>query len=83
VRSADVIAIGEWATACLAAGHRIYIPEVIDYKLRRELLRAGKVAGISRQALTLTTSARIIVATTNVAHISRFVPADRWTNITP
>jgi predicted nucleic acid-binding protein len=45
-RSAEVIAIINWATDCLAAGHGLYIPEVIDYEVRRELLRAGKAAGI-------------------------------------
>ena len=39
---------------------------------------------LSAQALTLAVpSADIIVATTNVSHISRFVAADLWTNITP
>lgn len=39
-------AITQWSLTCLAAGHHIYIPEVIDYELRRELLRAGKTASI-------------------------------------
>jgi len=132
IRGAEVIAISDWMTDCLAAGHKLYIPEVIDYELRRELLRASKARGIARldglttvlrylpittaamlraadlwamarrtgvptgdpkkldidvilaaQALTLSAPARdIIVATSNVAHISRFVAADLWTNIT-
>src|SRR5947199_24705 len=40
--STEVHAIKEWDRAVLAAGHHIYIPEVIDYELRRELLRANK-----------------------------------------
>ena len=47
-RTAEAIAISEWATDCLSAGHKIYIPEVIDYELRRELLRAGKVRSVSK-----------------------------------
>ena len=133
IRSAEVIAISDWVTDCLAAGHRLYIPEVIDYELRRELLRAVKTRGIAKldglktvlrylpittaamlraadlwatarriglptgdpkkldidvilaaQALTLSAPANeIIVATSNIAHISRFVTAEEWSNITP
>jgi predicted nucleic acid-binding protein len=120
-------------TDCLAAGHKLYIPEVIDYELRRELLRVGKVRGIARldglktilrylpittpamlhaadlwamtrrtgiptgdpkkldidvilaaQALTSAVPAdSLVVATSNVSHLSRFVIADQWTQITP
>ncbi len=45
--SAEVVAINQWARACFVAGHRLYIPEVIDYELRRELLRAGKSSGLA------------------------------------
>jgi predicted nucleic acid-binding protein len=41
-----VTAITVWAVSLLAAGHRLYVPEVIDYELRRELIRAGKVASV-------------------------------------
>lgn len=122
-----------WAAACLAAGHELYVPEVIDYELRRELLRAGKANSVreldrlksafnflpinsaamllaadlwatsrqgglatgdpkkldidvilAAQALTLGVAASdLIVATSNVAHLARFVPADLWSNIKP
>lgn len=125
--------IAHWAAACLAAGHELYVAEVIDYELRRELLRAGKVNSIreldrlksalnflpinsaamllaadlwatsrqggqptgdpkkldvdvilAAQALTFGVPAGdLIVATSNVAHLSRFVPADLWSSITP
>jgi len=131
--SADALSIAQWSRALLAAGHQIYIPEIIDYELRRELLRANKTNGIAKldglkavfsylpitttamlqaadlwaysrragiptgdpkkldvdvilaaQAITLAVpTSDIIVATANVAHISRFVSADLWTNITP
>lgn len=129
----DVLAIAQWARACVAAGHFIYVPEVIDYEVRRELLRAGKATGLSRldrlktqfrylpittdamlraaelwaqsrrsgapsgdpnkididailaaQALTLDAPPReVVVVTPNVRHLSRFVAADLWTNLTP
>jgi len=132
-RTPDVIAISLWAAACDDAGHKLYIPEVIDYEIRRELLRAGKSAGIAKLNalkasliyLPLTTDTMLlaadlwaqsrrrgqptgdpkkldidvilaaqtlllgvppidlIVATTNVGHLSQFVPAALWTDITP
>ncbi len=131
--TADVIAITQWAAACYAGGDHLYIPEVIDYELRRELLRAGKTKGIAKldsfktafrylaittvamlraaelwsqarrsglptsdpkkldidvilaaQALTLPVSpTNLIIATSNVTHISRFAPAALWTDIKP
>lgn len=130
--TANVLAMRSWATSLLAAGRRIYIPEVIDYELRRELLRAGKAPSIAvldvlkgsfhyvpittaamllaatlwarmrnsgiatgdskkldidvilaAQALTLgVPEADLIVATSSVAHLARFVAADLWSNIT-
>jgi predicted nucleic acid-binding protein len=44
----EVIAITAWAANCDEAGHKLYIPEVIDYEIRRELLRAGKWTGIAK-----------------------------------
>lgn len=63
MRSVGVIAIREWSRSCLAAGHHIYVPEVIDYELRRELLRADKTASIQRLD-TLKTTFRYLPLTT-------------------
>lgn len=38
---------------------------------------------LAAQALSLLTDAPVLVATTNVGHLSRLVPADLWVNITP
>ena len=125
----------EWINDCLHAGHTIIVPEIADYEVRRELVRAGATTGIIRlntfnnarpdrylpittsamrlaadlwaearnqgwstahphaldgdviiaaQALTLTPSpTNLIVATSNVAHLSRYLSADVWENITP
>ena len=127
------VSIAQWAAACLAAGHEIYVPEVIDYELRRELLRTGKANSVreldcfrstfnflpinsaamllaadlwatsrqsglptgdpkkldmdvilAAQALTLgIPAADLVVATSNVGHISRFVSADLWSSVGP
>ncbi|MFN3649769.1 MAG: type II toxin-antitoxin system VapC family toxin [Armatimonadota bacterium] len=39
---------------------------------------------LAAQALSLQVPVeRLVIATTNVAHLSRFAPADLWTNIDP
>ncbi len=37
-----------WLDGLLARGVRVLIPEIADYELRRELLRAEKVEGLRR-----------------------------------
>lgn len=39
---------GEWLRNVLRAGDVVYIPEICDYEVRRELLRAGKARSIIR-----------------------------------
>lgn len=45
-RGADADACKAWMQGLLAAGHRVLVPEIADYELRRELLRAGKIIGL-------------------------------------
>jgi len=37
-----------WLETLLTRNERVIVPEIIDYELRRELLRGGKTAGIER-----------------------------------
>ena len=37
-----------WLWNLLAAGDRVMLPEIVDYEIRRELLRAGKVKGVAK-----------------------------------
>jgi predicted nucleic acid-binding protein len=37
-----------WLRSALDAGLRVMVPEIADYEVRRELLRAGKVQGVRR-----------------------------------
>jgi hypothetical protein len=37
-----------WLRDCLDAGWDVMVPEIADYEIRRELLRAGKMKGIAR-----------------------------------
>lgn len=127
-----------WLEELLRAGARVFIPEIADYEVRRELIRANKPRGvrrlyelsqtllyvpistpIMRRAAVFWAQARqqgrptadsaaldadvilaatawylmasqerieeqqVIVATTNVRHIGRFVDARRWEEIDP
>lgn len=120
-----------WFQAHIAEGNRVIIPEIAEYELRRELLRANKIKGIARldelakfleylpittaamrqaakfwaqarqqgqptacdktidgdmilvaQAVTLAVS-DLVIATTNVGHLAKFVAAELWQTIDP
>jgi predicted nucleic acid-binding protein len=36
----------QWVADCDAAGHRVIVPEIIDYEVRRELLRSNKSSSL-------------------------------------
>ena len=127
----EVDACQRWLRGVLARGARVVVPEIADYEIRRELLRAEKTRGIARldaleaalEYLPLTTSAMrraaalwaevrqrglptadpkaldadvilaaqaltmdppaedMVVATNNIGHLSRLVPAELWQDI--
>jgi predicted nucleic acid-binding protein len=118
-----------WLQGLAAGGSRIILPEIVDYEVRRELLRADKTKGIAQldalaallEYLPITTAAMrqaalfwaharqrgqptakdtaidadvilaaqaitlgisdVVIATTNVGHLSRFVPALLWHDV--
>ncbi len=47
-KSAEGDACRLWMENLLTQGIRIYVPEIADYEVRRELLRAGKPTGVLR-----------------------------------
>ncbi len=125
----------EWLERLMAANHYVVIPEIADYEVRRELLRARRMPSVARldalqqrlvylpittammrtaaaywaqareqgrptaadaaldadvilaaQAAALVadpTFDSVVVATTNVGHLSRFVDARLWSEVTP
>jgi hypothetical protein len=46
--SPDNEACKEWLSALATKGTEVIIPEIADYEVRRELLRAGKQRGLGR-----------------------------------
>lgn len=127
----EAVRCNEWMVLLLSQGIQVVVPEIADYEVRRELLRADRVRGIQRLDdlkhaigyLPLTTDAMlkaaefwaetrkqgmptaddkaldadvilaaqavltteneddVVVATTNVRHLSRFVEARVWQEI--
>ena len=47
-RSPRAIACAGWLQGLVAASHRVIVPEIADYEVRRELLRANKPRGIGQ-----------------------------------
>lgn len=130
-RSPESLACTRWLQTLIQSGIRVILPEIADYEVRRELLRANKIKGIQRlnqlanliEYLPITTDAirqaalfwaqarqqgqptagdktidgdmilvaqgvtlsipDVLIATTNVGHLSRFIQADLWQNISP
>lgn len=46
--SSQNLACAQWLESLLGRGVRIVLPEIADYEVRRELLRANKARGIER-----------------------------------
>ncbi|MEH1887226.1 MULTISPECIES: nuclease [unclassified Nostoc] len=46
--SDESLACTQWLQLLVSSGSRVIIPEIADYEVRRELLRANKVKGIAR-----------------------------------
>ena len=47
-RSSQSVACAQWLQALVAHGIRVIVPEIADYEVRRELLRANKERGLAR-----------------------------------
>ncbi len=46
-KTPEVRGAAQWAVDMMSAGHRIVVPAIADFEVRRELVRAGKVTGIA------------------------------------
>ena len=61
--SPEADACSRWLTSHLAHGVRVIVPEIVDYELRRELLRAGKTRGLARLDQITTTLEYVPITT--------------------
>lgn len=125
------VPLEQWTLELARSGTRVVVPEIADYEVRRELIRAGRIVGVRRldalktwlgfaritsdtllkaaelwaesrrigrptsdpagldidvilaaQALILIDEGHdVTIATTNVGHLTRFVSASRWEEI--
>ena len=63
----ESVACAEWITACLLSLDRIFVSDITEYEVRRELIRAGKVQGIQSLDVFLAT-VRPLAVTREVLH---------------
>ena len=69
-----------WLASLAYNGVEVVIPEIADYEVRRELLRAGKDRGLGRldalkAMLRYHDGNEAVIATTNVRHSALFASA--------
>jgi hypothetical protein len=68
-----------WLKSLLRRGERVAIPEIADYADSKALDEDVILSAQARLLYNETTE--VIVATTNVAHLSRFITALDWQSI--
>jgi predicted nucleic acid-binding protein len=65
-------AAAEWLDSLLKGGTRVLVPEISDYELRRELLRAGKARGVARLDALVQTVGYLPVSTAAMRRAAAF-----------
>lgn len=74
-RSREVIAVTDWLKDCLRAGAHVFVPAIVYYEIKRELLRANKTIGIARlDAFVSTTPDRYVPLTDDALRLA----AELW-----
>lgn len=71
-QSQTIVTCREWAKSQHEQGHVIVVPEIADYEVRRELLRADKVRGVQRLDLIKTTFAYLPITTAVMLRAAQF-----------
>ena len=62
----------QWIKAQLQQGKYLVIPEIADYELRRELLRANKIRGLARLDALKTTALYLPITTQTMLKAAEF-----------
>jgi predicted nucleic acid-binding protein len=76
-RNVEVVAITEWLSRCLLTGHRVIIPAIVYYELKRELLRANRALSLARlEAFATTTPGRYLPLSDEALRLA----AQLWAN---
>ena len=66
----EVVAITSWLSQMLKQGHRVLVPAIVYYELKRELLRADKPFSVGRLDLFTKASNRYIPLTDEALRLS-------------
>jgi hypothetical protein len=81
----DTVDALRWAADQIRAGNQRMVPSIADYEVRRELERLKGITGIASldawNSIPTDRYVHLIVATSNVGHLSLFLAADFWRNI--
>lgn len=67
-----VVSCREWANLQQQRGNVIVVPEIADYEVRRELLRANKISGVERLDLIKSTFAYLPITTDVMLRAAQF-----------
>jgi len=67
----------DWLASLVFRGAEVAIPEIVDYEVRRELLRAGKIKGLARLDALKTMLAYIPITTPVMLKAAEFWAAAR------
>jgi predicted nucleic acid-binding protein len=71
-RSERSLACARWLQGLLAAGVDIFVPEIADYEVRRELLRADKSQGLARLDALIAATNYLPLTTAAMREAARF-----------
>ena len=66
-KTSETLAAAQWLIAMRLAGHRIIVPAIADFEVRRELIRAGKPRSVARLDAFNTASPDRLLSVTNSA----------------
>lgn len=70
-RTPEVLACSDWAKKQIANGTRIIVPEIADYEVRRELIRAEKSRGLAELDIICSAFEYLPISSNAMRHAAR------------